>query len=666
VPACSSGKAGPASTSTSTAASATTSTSLAEPASGAAASSTSATPTTPAPSTTAAPAAADTSQRLTAPGFGYLTVRDGVTLSINVKLPGTVDNGPYPTVVEYSGYDPSNPDNTINAQMFNAFGYAYVGINMRGTGCSGGAFSFFGADQLNDGYDAVEIVAAQPWVKHHHVGLVGISYSGISQLFVASTRPPHLAAIAPLAVFDDAYRSTLYPGGMLNTGFAVEWTAERVAEAQPFGQAWTKQRADKGDTVCAKNQEARSGNVDLTTLITDNPYYDPTLADTMNPSLLVDRIDVPVFIAGAWQDEQTGGRWPVLLDRFASAPHVFATLTNGLHTEGLSMGVLERYYEFLDLYVAERVPGLRGMASLIPTVLYNAIFGATGIWFPPTRFEDMTYQQAKAAYEAEPAVRILFEEGAAEGLRAGSPVARFAQGFASWPIPSTEPTALPLVSAKGRSTYTYDPDAVPDTFYSGSLADIWKANVQWDWKPAPKGAVVAFEGKTLSSDTVLVGPASADLWITSSTPDTDIEVTITEVRPDGNEVYVQSGWLRASQRAIDAAASTELRPMLTQLESDAAPLVVGEPTLVRVEILPFGHVFRKGSRIRVIVGSPGGNRAQWHFENLPGGGTVSVLTDSAHPSRVMLPVVPGISVPAEYPACGALRGQPCRKYIKLG
>jgi uncharacterized protein len=36
-------------------------------------------------------------------GYGYLTVRDGISLAINVTLPGPIEDGPYPTVVEYSG-----------------------------------------------------------------------------------------------------------------------------------------------------------------------------------------------------------------------------------------------------------------------------------------------------------------------------------------------------------------------------------------------------------------------------------------------------------------------------------------------------------------------------------------------------------------------------------
>ena len=43
----------------------------------------------------------------------------------------------------------------------NAQGYAYVGVNMRGTGCSGGSFNFFEQIQSLDGYDAVETIAAR-------------------------------------------------------------------------------------------------------------------------------------------------------------------------------------------------------------------------------------------------------------------------------------------------------------------------------------------------------------------------------------------------------------------------------------------------------------------------------------------------------------------------
>ena len=151
-----------------------------------------------------------------------------------MRLPGPPDAGPYPTVVEYSGYDPANPDgNQAAMRLAQILGYATVGVNMRGTGCSGGAWDYFEPLQALDGYDAIEVIAAQPWVAHGRVGMVGISYSGITQLFVAATRPPHLAAITPLSVIADTYRGVLYPGGILNTGFAVPWAEDRQSDARP-------------------------------------------------------------------------------------------------------------------------------------------------------------------------------------------------------------------------------------------------------------------------------------------------------------------------------------------------------------------------------------------------------------------------------------------------
>jgi len=178
-------------------------------------------------------------------GYGYLITRDGTKLAINVHPPTspagepglppgtTLPSGPdylppYPTLIEYSGYgyaNPAGPDNGI-AVLANLMGFAVVDVNMRGTGCSGGAFDFFEPLQNLDGYDVIETIARQPWVRDHKVGMMGISYGGISQLFTAQLQPPHLEAISPLSVLD-ATATTLYPGGILNTGFAVAWAQQR-------------------------------------------------------------------------------------------------------------------------------------------------------------------------------------------------------------------------------------------------------------------------------------------------------------------------------------------------------------------------------------------------------------------------------------------------------
>src|SRR5690606_3954240 len=181
-------------------------------------------------------------------GFQYLEMRDGVLLSAMVRFPdeSIYGPGPWPTVIEYSGYGPSNPaSEEPGVRLARGFGYATVAVNMRGTGCSGGVFDIFNPAQMADGYDIVEIVARQPWVKGGKVGMVGLSYSGISQLYTAATNPPHLAAITPQSVIADPWLQA-WPGGIYNPGFPEQWIREREAAAAPGGTDWVEQRIAAG------------------------------------------------------------------------------------------------------------------------------------------------------------------------------------------------------------------------------------------------------------------------------------------------------------------------------------------------------------------------------------------------------------------------------------
>ncbi|MGF2075669.1 CocE/NonD family hydrolase C-terminal non-catalytic domain-containing protein, partial [Enterococcus casseliflavus] len=86
----------------------------------------------------------------------------------------------------------------------------------------------------------------------------------------------------------------------------------------------------------------------------------------------------------------------------------------------------------------------------------------------------------------------------------------------------------------------------------------------------------------------------------------DLEVVLSEVRPDGQEMLVQTGRLRASYRALEPE-STELLPLHLGREADVT-LLPGGWTKVRVLIPAFGHVFRAGSSIRLAVNTPGGDQ----------------------------------------------------------
>ena len=183
---------------------------------------------------------------------------------------------------------------------------------MRGSGCSGGAFDLFDLPTTYDGYDAVEAVAAQSWVKGGKVGMGGISFSGITQLFAAGTQPPHLAAIAPMSVTDDLYTGTGYPGGIFNSGFAQSWVQERMDDAKPApagGQPWARELVKPGDKHCLANQKLRLQTQDALELQKQNPFRTPSLFAHRAPGPWLKHAKVPMFLVGQFQDEQTSGHF---------------------------------------------------------------------------------------------------------------------------------------------------------------------------------------------------------------------------------------------------------------------------------------------------------------------------------------------------------------------
>ena len=410
------------------------------------------------------------------PGFTYVETRDGTTLSASVYLPGPVEDGPYPTVVEYSGYSPSKPAVNLIGERWDdikdglpdglteeavcelagfacaapdqpasllahAMGYAVVAVNIRGTGCSGGSYDFFEPLQLLDGYDVIETVAAQDWVKNNRVGMVGLSYPGISQLFVASTQPPSLAAIMPFSVYDDTARGVLAPGGIFNEGFALQWAENVLDDAEPYGQGWEQDVVDAGDTECATNQLLRGQNVDAVARARSYPNYVPEVADPLSFEKIGPNIEAAVFYTSSFQDEQVGGRAPLMFDDLTSAPVVRLNAWNGAHVDGFAPQNLVEWKTFMDLYVnGEQTPRSLPFELFAPLVFGEA-FGVSPA-LPPQRVipgEDIEAQ--RAAYEAEPPVRILLENGAGDPDEPGSPIATAEVLADTWPLPGTTPVS---------------------------------------------------------------------------------------------------------------------------------------------------------------------------------------------------------------------------------
>ena len=227
-----------------------------------------------------------------------------------------------------------------------------------------------------------------------------------------------------------------WPGGVYNEGFTASWLHQRDAENAPNGNNWVNTRISNGDTTCAANVQLHEQSPDFETFAKSLEFR-PEDADERRLAKLVPNINVPVFLTGGWQDEQTGGKFASMLGDFTDTPVKRFTMFNGRHPDGFTPLVLSRWLEFLQLYVTQQVPHVPDQIRALAPAIFSSVYHVDGLSFEPDRFSSYgsDYAGARAAYEAEQPVRVLFENGAGLPGVPDAPVARGEASFPSWPPP---------------------------------------------------------------------------------------------------------------------------------------------------------------------------------------------------------------------------------------
>jgi putative CocE/NonD family hydrolase len=560
---------------------------------------------------------------------GYLTVRDGTQLAYEYVRPA--GEGPFPTLLTYDGYNAGTTPDPSYISRYIPRGYAFMGLNLRGTGCSGGVFDFFQPSEGPDGFEAVEWIARQGW-SNGSIGMIGKSYPGITQLFVAEAQPPHLSAISPGHYFIDAYRDVAFPGGILNYAFASLWSF--IAEPAPGVQDQGPETGARNDT-CTVNATKYGRNARTNPFVQalEHPY-DDALIRSRSPLYNLDKIEVPVYAALAWEDEQLASRQVHSLEWFERYGITYrAVLSNGDHGMYRRAPQMQQLDRFIEAHVEKRnvlrdgTPRARYLAEPAVSVYWEQNAGNQPRW--KTTLESWT--------DHATAERLYFGDG--NRLESTPPA-----------IEASSPYAYTPASSQGIGNFAYSGVSGEPNHY------LWG-----DYSP-PENAALAYTSAPFGETQTFLGSGSVDLWLTATAPSTDLQVTLTEIRPDGQEVFIQQGWLRADQRAIDPHESTELKPVQTHQAEDVRALSPLEPSLARVEIFPFGHVVRAGSRIRVWVEAPTVLPQLWGFALDPTPSVVSVYRGGNHASSLVLPLIE-TQLPegaSALPACGSVTRQPCR------
>lgn len=572
----------------------------------------------------------------------YLEMPDGVRLAADVYVPqGEKPEDGFPALLHLTPYYrrfalrdgvPPTTEACPNAakfrDMFVSRGYAYVVVDVRGTGASFGSRDSFRSPRERDDFRAVmDWVVAQDWCNGR-LGATGISYVGAAADFAATTGHPALKAIAPISAVWDTWLDHLYPGGLLLTNLAHSYDRlmqaldlDRRQDVSSYAYFADLNFAgpapvddDRDGALLAQAIEDHKANVSLADFIREFPYRDSTLPydDGFSPASFSPHTysggtnpGLAVLSISGWMD---GGYMNGAIARFLTLGRGRSHLLLGPWDHGARSNVspfrnevepqfpvLGEVLRFFDEYVGERDTGLRDEAAVHYFSLASESWKQADTW-PPVKGPAMALHLAGGGRLSTQAI---------------------------------EPCNVEYKPDFGFGTGT-------NTRY-GRLAalDIKDYYASWD---ARSGGLLRFASKTLERDITVSGHPVLDLIMESDQPDAAIIAYLEDVAPDGKRRYVTEGMLRALHRRESAPPDTYAACWLYHActREDAAPLVPGEPVRLRIAMLPTSWCFRAGHRIALSFSGADKD----NYVRIPYGrpGKWTIRTGGAEGSKLQLPV----------------------------
>lgn len=548
---------------------------------------------------------------------GYVPLSDGTKLSYVAYYPASHKR--VPVVVEYSPYGaggtPWSREWGPTPKDFLAHGYAYVGVDIRGTTCSTGTLTMMDPQVGVDGAQMVDYIGSRPW-SNGSVGMWGISYPGHNQFFTAANHPKHLKAVVAGGLTADVYAEAWRPGGMFSSSFIAHWSIP--VQGMGFVMAdydGAKARNSWGDTTCdAEKAKLSFWNAydEVKDHPLDNAWWKPRLLETY-----VAKDRVPTLIFGGWQDFETKASGAVYL------------------------------YEHLQVKEKRIIlqPGGHGVAAR-PISISDAFE-----WW------DHWLKHVSNGVDKAPPVKVYWSVRPVNGVQTPA----WTSSYSTWPVPAATPVTLYLTSS-GKLSAQEPPGAKSNDarrYVTPYGTEMVADNAQFSLAPDPQGSL-SYQTDALTSDMTLLGFSQLDFFFSSTEPDTDMMVVLHDVDEHGNVTFVQRDFLQASLRKIDPTLSSP--DEMKRCFCDVQKLVPGKVYEAKLSIPPVGYVMRKGHRLELAIMTPPQiGTPDWGFVLVDQGGLNTIYSSPSYPSRLTLATVETPAVLPPPPACGEIEYQPCRK-----
>jgi len=480
----------------------------------------------------------------------WIALKDGTRLGARLWIPLSAATSPVPVVWEYLPYrkrDFERHRDTEWAESFVPYGFAFVRVDIRGTGDSEGVLLGEYLQQEQD--DALEVIAwlaRQPW-SNGAVGMRGISWGGFNSLQTAALQPPALKAIMPNCATDNRYTDDAhYVGGALTLD-NYDWGAE----------------------------------------------FKTVLVGPPDPAIVGDR----------WRD-----MW---LARLAATPPILAEWLSHQRYDGFwQHGSVAVDYSRIKCPVYAIDGQVDSYRDFLPRLLANlsvprkGLFGPWGHRYPqladPGPALDWVSEEVRwwsqwllgedTGIMTEPMLRAFLENQTAAEVWPKDVPGRWVTE-STWPSPRI--TVRTLFMNEGGLATEAGAETVRVCRSQETLGLTkrewypWNLNIDLPSDQTPDDErSVTFDGAPLAEDVEILGSPIAFISVSSSEPVAKLVVRLNEVTAEGKSWSVSYGVLNLTHR---------------DGHETPAALVAGRRYEVRVPCYFTAHRFKKGSRIRVAI-----------------------------------------------------------------
>ena len=489
---------------------------------------------------------------------------DGARLAARIWMPEGAETAPVPAILEYIPYrknDKTLERDAARAPWLAARDYAYVRVDLRGTGESEGVMEDEYTElELRDGCDVIAWIADQPWCDGG-VGIVGISWGGFNGLQIAALRPPALKAVVTICSTDDRYADDIHYMGGVPLVDQLSWASVMFGintlppDPAHVGERWRgmwHERLDESGLWLGRWLEHQTR---------DDYWRHGSICEDW------DAVETPVYAVSGWVDgycravfrlvENLRGPAKGLIGPWAHRyPH--------LGEPGPAMDWLSEETRWWDHWLKGRDTGIMDE--------------------PPLRLFLQDRAEPRSHYDAR------------DGHWIGEP---------AWPSPNVARTGFALgpdgtLALRGEDASDADAadDAADDAAELTLRSPLWVGVHGGKWcsyahpgdQPSDQrrddAGSLTFQTAPLESDLHLVGDARLRLRLRSDREVAQIAARLIDVAPDGTAARVSYGLLNLCHRDGHAAPT---------------PLVPGEEVEAELQFKHAAQTFRAGHRLRLSL-----------------------------------------------------------------